>query len=111
MARNVNQLNGYSTQDVKDRVANIAQTTAATVQGGLSKTQDVVSGGLDMAQGILQRNQKSATKNMKKAQKKTQQMQGKMQKNVQSGLGAGARPVANRRRCRAASIAGEHEKG
>ncbi len=85
MAGNVTHLNGYTPQDVKDKVAGVARTTATTVQTGLSRTQDVVAEGLDRAQVIIKRNQKSAAKNMKKGQKKARQIRGKVQGNAQSG--------------------------
>lgn len=91
MASDTSVQNGYSTRSVKDKVADVAQSTAANVatnvQVGLSKTQDALSGSLGKAQEVLGRNQKSSGKNMQQAQKKAQAIQGKVQDNVQSGLG------------------------
>ncbi|HBE27821.1 MAG TPA: hypothetical protein DDW25_02910, partial [Ktedonobacter sp.] len=59
MTRNdTNTYNGYTARDASKQASDVAQSTVATLQSGLAKTQDLLSTGLDVAQGQLKRGRK-----------------------------------------------------
>jgi hypothetical protein len=89
----VTELDQYNGNTVIDKARGVAQSTLATVQGGvdlmqtgLARTQDTVQTGLSTAQDAWQGNVKRASKNLKKAQKKMKRSLASMQDSVQSGL-------------------------
>jgi hypothetical protein len=89
----VTDLDQYNGNTVMDKAKGVAQSTLATVQGGvdlmqagLARTQDTVQTGLSAAQDTWQGNVKRANKNLKKAQKKMKRSLASMQDSVQSGL-------------------------
>jgi gas vesicle protein len=90
---NSDTYNGYTARDVKEQASGVAQTAVATLQSGLSKTQDLLNTGLDVAQGQLKLGKKQsgksldkAQKSLNKAQKKMGRVQDRTQDKVQSAL-------------------------
>ena len=89
----VTDLDQYNGNTVMDKAKGVAQSTLATVQGGmdlmqagLARTQDTVQTGLSTAQDTWQGNVKRASKSLKKAQKKMKRSLASMQDSMQSGL-------------------------
>ena len=59
---------GYSAKDASDKVGDIAQSTASTLQAGLAKTMDLLITGYVVAQEQLKRGKKQTEKGLTKAQ-------------------------------------------